>query len=84
MRARGISHHAALRQLANGLVGILHGLLTTQMVYDEPTAWREITAAARACFRMPLRIHPGEARGWSCLRPRRLDWDSDRDCPRFG
>jgi hypothetical protein len=25
IRARGISHHAAMRQLANRLVGILHG-----------------------------------------------------------
>ncbi|MEV6645921.1 IS110 family transposase, partial [Amycolatopsis sp. NPDC051371] len=32
-------HNAALRQLANRLVGILHGCLTTGTVYDEQTAW---------------------------------------------
>jgi hypothetical protein len=29
LRARGVGHHAALRQLANRLVGILHGCLKT-------------------------------------------------------
>jgi hypothetical protein len=29
LRARGVGHHAALRQLGNRLVGILHGCLTT-------------------------------------------------------
>ena len=38
-RARGASHNAALRQLANRLVGILHGCLKTGSVYDEATAW---------------------------------------------
>jgi transposase len=38
-RARGISHYAALRQLANRLVGILHGCLKTRTRYDEATAW---------------------------------------------
>nr|WP_067902175.1 transposase [Nocardia vaccinii] len=38
-RARGADHHAALRQLANRLVGILHGCLKTQTLYDEATAW---------------------------------------------
>ena len=38
-RARGIGHRAALRQLANRLVGILHGCLKTQTRYDEATAW---------------------------------------------
>jgi transposase len=38
-RARGVSHNAALRQLANRLVGILHGCLKTSTVYDETTAW---------------------------------------------
>jgi hypothetical protein len=38
-RARGAGHHAALRQLANRLVGILHGCLKTGTVYDETTAW---------------------------------------------
>jgi hypothetical protein len=39
IRAREISHRAALRQLANRLVGILHGCLKTGTVYDETTAW---------------------------------------------
>jgi transposase len=39
LRARGISHHAALRQLASRLVGILHGCLKTGTTYDEATAW---------------------------------------------
>jgi transposase len=38
-RARGVGHHAALRQLANRLVGILHGCLKTHTCYDEATAW---------------------------------------------
>lgn len=39
LRARGIGHHAALRQLANRLVGILHGCLKTGRCYDEDIAW---------------------------------------------
>ena len=38
-RARGLSYNAALRQLANRLVGILHGCLKTGTLYDEATAW---------------------------------------------
>jgi len=38
-RARGVSHNAALRQLANRLVGILHGCLKTGTVYNETAAW---------------------------------------------
>ena len=38
-RARGLGHHAALRQLANRLVGILHGCLKNGTSYDETTAW---------------------------------------------
>ncbi|GAB3157785.1 IS110 family transposase [Microbispora hainanensis] len=38
-RARGCGHNAALRQLANRLVGILHGCLKTGTLYDEATAW---------------------------------------------
>lgn len=39
LRARGAAHHAALRQLSNRLVGILHGCLKTHTRYDEATAW---------------------------------------------
>lgn len=38
-RARGSEHNAALRQLANRLVGILHGCLKTGNRYNEATAW---------------------------------------------
>ena len=38
-RARGSDYNAALRQLANRLVGILHGCLKTGTLYDEETAW---------------------------------------------
>lgn len=38
-RARGAGHQAALRQLANRLVGILHGCLRARALYDEDTAW---------------------------------------------
>jgi transposase len=39
LRARGTGHRAALRQLANRLVGILHGCLKTGTTYNEHTAW---------------------------------------------
>ncbi|MEV6101200.1 IS110 family transposase [Nocardia sp. NPDC051981] len=38
-RARGLAHNAALRQVANRLVGILHGCLKTNTLYNETTAW---------------------------------------------
>jgi transposase len=42
-RDRGLGHRAALRQLANRLVGILHGCLKTGTRYDEATAWSHHT-----------------------------------------
>jgi transposase len=39
MRKRGTGHQAALRQLGNRLVGILHGCLKTGTSYNEATAW---------------------------------------------
>jgi hypothetical protein len=36
LRARGTGHHAALRQLANRLVGILHGCLKTRTPATKP------------------------------------------------
>lgn len=39
LKACGTEHHAALRQLANRLVGILHGCLKTRTCNDEATAW---------------------------------------------
>jgi hypothetical protein len=38
-RQRGAGYNAALRQVANRLVGILHGCLKTGSLYDEDTAW---------------------------------------------
>jgi transposase len=46
MRARKIGHQAALRQLANRHVGILHGCLKTRTLYNETTAWRHHNGAA--------------------------------------
>ena len=50
LRARGVGHHAALRQLGNRLVGILHGCLKTGTTYNENTAWphhqQDLQAAA--------------------------------------
>jgi transposase len=50
-RARGATHHQALRSLGNRLVGILHGCLRHKTTYREDTAWpnminREQAAAA--------------------------------------
>ncbi len=47
MRARNIGRHAALRQLANRLAGILHGCLKTATKYDENTAWHDHQPAAQ-------------------------------------
>jgi len=38
-RTAGDTHHRALRALANRLVGILHGCLHHETLYDEHTAW---------------------------------------------
>jgi hypothetical protein len=46
LRARGTGHHAALRQLGNRLVGILHGCLKSRTLYREDTAWPQLTANA--------------------------------------
>ena len=45
LRARNVGHQAALRQLANRLVGILHGCLKTATPYDEDTAWAHRSTA---------------------------------------
>ena len=46
-RARGATHHQALRALSNRLVGILDGCLRHRTTYNEHTAWahRQTTAA---------------------------------------
>jgi hypothetical protein len=49
-RARGATHHQALRALANRLVGILHGCLRHRRHHDEQVAWPPATAAAAACL----------------------------------
>nr|WP_271213380.1 transposase [Rhodococcus wratislaviensis]GLK40457.1 hypothetical protein GCM10017611_73320 [Rhodococcus wratislaviensis] len=45
-RDRGLDHGSALRQLANRLVGVLHGCLETLTRYDETTAWSHHAEAA--------------------------------------
>jgi transposase len=45
-RARGGTHHQALRALGNRLVGILHGCLTRRIVYQEQVAWPAAEPAA--------------------------------------
>ncbi|WP_213015020.1 MULTISPECIES: transposase [unclassified Rhodococcus (in: high G+C Gram-positive bacteria)] len=47
-RARGLDPGSALRQLANRLVGILHGCLKTHTCYDETTAWAHHVERAAA------------------------------------
>ena len=47
-RGRGLDHNPALRQLANRLVGILHGCLKTRTTYDETTAWSHRTEQVAA------------------------------------
>ena len=42
-RDRGVGYNAALRQVANRLVGILHGCLKTGSLYNEATAWANHT-----------------------------------------
>ena len=48
IRARDVGHRAALRQLGNRLVGILHGCLKTGTCYDEATAWSHRAQKAAA------------------------------------
>jgi transposase len=45
-RARGATHHQALRALGNRLVGILHGCLARRAVYQEQLAWPAAETAA--------------------------------------
>lgn len=45
-RARGNTHHQALRAVGNRLVGILHGCLTHRTSYSEEIAWPDTTRAA--------------------------------------
>ena len=46
LRARGAGHQAALRQLANRWVGILHGIIKTGQPYNETLAWSHHNTAA--------------------------------------
>ncbi|GAA4263529.1 IS110 family RNA-guided transposase [Dactylosporangium darangshiense] len=47
-RAREVDHGRALRQVANRLVGILHGCLKTGTTYDEDTVWSHHNFTASA------------------------------------
>jgi heme-degrading monooxygenase HmoA len=46
LRGRNIGHQAALRQLANRLVGVLHGCLKTGTIYDDTPPGATTHAAA--------------------------------------
>ena len=46
LRAKDKTHHQALRQLANRWVGILHGCLEHNAIYNEHTAWSRATERA--------------------------------------
>jgi len=48
LRTRGLGHNAALRQIGNRLVGILHGCLKTNTHYNQTTAWSHRTAEPAA------------------------------------
>lgn len=48
LRARKIGHDAALRVVANRLVGILDCCLRRRVLYDEQTAWGHWEAAKAA------------------------------------
>jgi transposase len=48
LRARGKTHHQALRQLANRWVGILHGCLTSHQAYEEARAWPSAVSEEQA------------------------------------
>lgn len=58
LRGRGVGHFAALRQLGNRLVGILHGCLKNGVPYDEQVAWAHRWPAAGAPNRPAS--HPGQ------------------------
>lgn len=47
-RAKGDSHHQALRVLSNRLVGILDGCLRHRSVYDETVAWAHRASVDKA------------------------------------
>lgn len=57
LRERGVGHQAALRQLANRWVGILHGCLRYRTFYDENTAWQHHLNTA-ACHNQNLGCLP--------------------------
>ena len=46
LRARGKTHHQAVRQLANRWVGVLHVCLERHALYDEDAAWSQRQTAA--------------------------------------
>ncbi|PZS36109.1 MAG: hypothetical protein DLM59_01855, partial [Pseudonocardiales bacterium] len=62
LRGRNIGHHAALRQLANRLVGILPGRLKSGTDYSEETAWQHHQKEAPATAARHLS-------GWDVCQP---------------
>ena len=53
LKARGTEHNAALRQLADRLVGILHGYLKTRTCDDEATAWAHLVERLQLDIQAP-------------------------------
>lgn len=76
LRGRGVGHFAALRQLGNRLVGVLHGCLKTGTLYDERIAWSHRHSAVAAETRggrpdrSPVCVGPGRCRGRGAGAPK--------------
>jgi hypothetical protein len=51
-----LNHQAAIRQLANRLVGILHGCLKAGILYVESAAWTPNPTLARTEAIEPQRV----------------------------
>jgi hypothetical protein len=66
-RARGATHHAALRALANRLVGILRGCLRDGTSYDETIAWPQLQVSTQQ-DQEPLLDTSGPWDVWSSRR----------------
>ena len=65
LRGRGKTHRQALRQLANRLVGILHGCLEDAVLHEEHIAWQrqESVAARTKCLMVERTLSPEPPRG---------------------
>src|SRR5260370_9632662 len=73
LRARGKSHHQALRALGNRWVSILHGCLRHGTLYSEAVAWTTPATAIAACHLEPWDVSPASRE--------RGNWSGGRDNP---